>query len=174
MKQVAHRLFPLLLLLLLATAIHAADPVSFGYVDMQAVIDNSKMGMQALQALKKEFAPRQEELSQEEQSIHQLQQTLARDGALMSQAELDKKTTEIQRRIQAFQRRFARAQGDLAQEEKKLGGRILVPAQAIITELAKDKQIKIVFERRSGLLYVDDSLDLTAEVIERLDAQVKD
>jgi len=170
MKQ----LFPLCLPLLLATAAHAADPVSIGYVDMQVILDKSKMGKQAQQELKTKFEGRQKAFAEEEQSIRQMQQSLARDQALMSQAEVDKKTAEIEKQIQAFQKKAAETQKELMQEQNKLTGDILAPAEGVIAAAAKANKVSAVFERlQSGLLYVDDSLDLTAEVIKRLDEKGK-
>ncbi|MEA3276633.1 MAG: OmpH family outer membrane protein [Pseudomonadota bacterium] len=167
MKQLAS-----LFILLLATAVCAAESATIGYVDMQQVIEQSKMGQQAQETLKEKFDGKQKALAEEEQAIRALQQNLARDEALMSQTELDKKKGELQQRIQAFQKQAAAAQQELLTEQNKLGGEILSPAQEVIAEVAKEKGIPSIFERRqSGLLYIDESLDLTAEVIRRLDAR---
>jgi outer membrane protein len=92
----------------------------------------------------------------------------------MSQTELDKKKGELKSRVEAFQKQVAEAQQALVQEQNKLGGEILEPAQGIIEEVAKDKKVTAVFERRqSGLLYIDEGVDLTPEVIKRLDAKTK-
>lgn len=170
MKQLA----PLLLPLSLATPALAAEPGPIAYVDMQVVLDKSKMGEQAQDELKKKFEDRQQEFAEEEQTIRQLQQTLARDQALMSQAEVDKKSAELQAMVAAFQKKAEEAQKELVEEQNKLGGQILEPVQGIIATVAKEKKVSAVFERRqSGLLFVDDGLDLTADVIKRLDAQAK-
>ena len=171
MKQ----LVPLVLSFLFANPALAAETGSIGYVDMQTVLDQSAMGQKAQQTLKEKFEGRQQEFAEEEQSIRQLQQTLARDQALMSQAEVDKKTAEIQERVRSFQSKAAELQQEFAQEQNKLGTEILKPAQGVIEAVAKDKKISAIFERsQSGLLYIDDGLDLTAEVIKRLDAQGKE
>ncbi len=162
------------LALLLAFPLAGAQAESIAYVDMQVVLDRSKMGQQARDALKEKFAGRQEELAKQEQSIRQLQQELARDQALMSQAMVDKKNAEIQERIASFEQKAALAQRDFVQEQTKLGNQILEPAQEVILALGKDKKVGAIFERRqSGLLYVDEALDLTDEVIKRLDAKKK-
>ena len=165
--------FPSILILFTAS-VHAAEIGSIGYVDMQLVLDESDMGKQAQQALKEKFSGRQEALAVEEQSIRQMQQTLARDQALMSQAELDKKTAEIDERIRAFQQKAAEAQQDFTQEQSKLGNEILGPVEGIIETVAQEKKLSAIFERRqSGFLYVAPGIDLTAEVIKRLNAQGK-
>jgi outer membrane protein len=158
--------------MLLTIPVQGAEAGPIGYVDMQVLLDKSKMGQQAQQSLKEKFAPKQQELAEEEQSIRQLQQTLERDGPLMSKEESEKRKAEVQERIRAFQLKAAKAQQELVQEQGKVGKEIFVPAQAIIAAVAKDKQVSVVFERQqSGLIYIDESLDLTAEVVKRLDAQ---
>jgi outer membrane protein len=170
MKQ----LVPLILPFLLSTPALAAESGAIGYVDMQVVLDKSKMGQQAQQALKKKFEGKQQEFAKEEQSLRQMQQTLARDQALMSQTELDKKKAELEKLIGAFQKKATEAQQALVQEQNKLAAEILEPAQAIVAAAAKENKVSAVFERRqSGLLYIDDGLDLTADVIKRLDAKSK-
>jgi len=165
-------LFILPFLFLLVTPVQAAKPGKIGYVNMQEVIDKSKLGRQAHETLKEKFGDKRQELAKEQQAIHQLQQTLDRDKALMSQKELDKKTAEIRERKKKFQQKLTQLQKAVAQEENKLAQRILEPAPAIIAAVAEDKQVSVVFERRqSGFLYVDEGLDLTAEVIKRLDAK---
>lgn len=168
------RLVNLFLPLLLTVPAFAADPGPIGYVDMQVVLDKSKAGQQAQEALKKKFGSKQEDFAKEEQSIRQLRQTLSRDAALMSQAELDKKNAELKTKMEAFEKKAAETQKALMSEQNKLGAEILAPVEGIIAAVAKDKKVTAVFERRqSGLLYVDEGVDLTAEVIKRMNAQKK-
>jgi outer membrane protein len=168
MKQLA----PLFLSLLLAAPAFAAETTRIGYVDIQAVLEQSKAGKKAQDTLKEKFAGRQQEFAKEEQELRALQQTLARDQALMSQAELDKRKGELQERARAFQEKAAKAQQELNEEQNKLGAAILEPAQKLIGEIAKEKKVSAIFERgQSGLLYIDDGLDLTADLIKKLDAR---
>jgi len=164
----------LLSLFVCCPSLLAADAASIGYVDMQQVIERSKLGIQAHETLKEQFADPQAALAEEERSIRQLQEETSRDAALMSEAELEKRKNEIQERVMKIQRSAASAQQKLAREQAKLGAGIIKPAQAIIDTLAKEKKLSAVFERnQSGILYVDDGLDLTDEVIKRMDAESK-
>ena len=162
----------LALLAAVCAPLAAAEPITIGYVDMQRVIEESKLGKQAFAALQEKYAAPQAALEKEEKGILQLQQSLARDGALMSQAELDKRKAEFQERVSQIQRKAAQAQQELSQDQAKLGGGIIKPAQEIITELGKEKKLTAIFERsQSGILYVEADKNLTDEVIKRLDAK---
>jgi len=162
----------LILPFLLITSVQAAGPKTIGYVDMQQVIEKSKLGQQAQRTLRKKFKGKQQELANEQQSIRQLQETLDKDKVLMSKEELNKKTAAIRKRRKTFQQQVAKFQKELAQEETRLANRVLEPAPAIIAAVARDKRLSAAFERQqSGLLYIDKGLDLTAEVVKRLDAK---
>lgn len=150
----------------------AADPAGIAYVDMQRVLEESKLGKAANAELEDKFAERQGELAKEEREIRELQVELARDEALMSQEMLDRHSAEIDQRVQALQREVATAQRDLLGEQNRLGRAILSPAARAIDVVAKEKSLSAVFERRqSGLLFIDEGLDITDAVIKRLDAQ---
>jgi outer membrane protein len=163
---------PSFFLALVCLPLAAAEPVSIGYVDMQRVIEESKLGKQAFATLQDKYAEPQAILQKEEKEIMQLQQNLARDGALMSQSELDKRKAALQERISQIQRKAAMAQQELSQDQAKLGSGIIKPAQEIIVELGKERKLTAIFERtQSGMLYVEEDRNLTNEVIKRLDAK---
>lgn len=169
------RSLTLALLVLLASPLSlAADAATFGYVDMQQILDNSAMGKRAQEKLQKQFEPKGEELGKEEQAIRQLQQTLERDKPLMSKKQVEKKEAEVQQRIEAFQKEAGQAQQALVKEQQKLGAAIIGPARDAVNEVAKKQKISVVLERnQSGLLYIDDALNITEAVIKVMDKNNK-
>jgi outer membrane protein len=152
----------------------AADAATIGYVDMQQVLQESKLGKQAQAKLKEKFGPKSEEFAKDEQAIVQQKQTLERDKPLMSKEQIKKKEDEIQKKVDAFQKTAGGTQQELAKEQQKLAQAIVGPAQEVIQALSKEKKMGMVFERtQAGILYTDSALDLTKEVIKRLDEKAK-
>jgi len=170
MKQ----LLCLLALFVLSAPTTAAEGATMGYVDLDKVLKESDMGREATAELEKKFGGDQKSIADEEQAIRQLQQTLRRDQALMSQAELDKRTAEGQQRVMELQKKAAALQKAVAADQSGMLEEILALTQGVASELAKEKKLSAIFERtRSGLLYIEDSLNLTDEIIKRLNAQKK-
>ena len=160
--------------LALTAPVLAADAVNVGYVNMQEVLQESKLGKRAQETLKEKFGPKSEEFAKEEAAIRQQQATLERDKPLMSKDQIKKKEDELKKRVEEFQKNAGGIQQELAQEQQKLGQAIVGPAQEVILALSKEKKMTLVFERsQAGLLYIDSSLDLTKEVIKRLDDRAK-
>ena len=162
----------LLASLILPTHAFAADSV--GYVDMQRVIEQSKLGQRLQEQLREEFEPRGQALAQEEQEIRQRQQTLERDGPLMSADQVSKEEAEIDTRIKAYQEKATALQQEIMKVQQEKGREIIVPAKDSINAIAKKKKVGMVIEPgMSGLLYVDETLDLTSDVIKHLDDTTK-
>jgi len=145
----------------------AAD---LGYVDMQKVLDESRMGKAVQEELRTSFESRGREIAEEEQALMQQQEQLERDAPLMSEDQVKKQRTELESRIRAYQEKAGALQRELMQAQKEKGRTILVPAREAVESIARERKLDMVVERgQMGLLYIDEALDLTAEVIKQLD-----
>jgi outer membrane protein len=164
----------LALFLTLTLPLGVAQATDLGYVDMQQVIEKSKVGSKVQEQLRKDFEPRARPIGEEEQAIKQLQAALGRDSALMSKEQVDKKEAEIKKRIEAFEKTAGAFQKELLKVQQERGREVLVPAQKAVEAVAKQKKLGMIVERSlNGLVYMDKSLDVTEEVIKQMDASAK-
>ena len=161
--------YVLCLLCLPLLGLGGAQAADMGYVNMQRVLKESQLGVDAEARLQERFGPKTEPFAEEEMAIRQLQQTYERDKALMSEAQAEKKETEIRERIQAFEQDFSAVQRELAQAQQEEAQKILKPAGEAIQAIAEKKKLSAVFEAsQSGILYLDPKTELTDEVIEMM------
>ncbi|NEX22763.1 OmpH family outer membrane protein [Thiorhodococcus mannitoliphagus] len=154
--------------------VQAANETSVGYVDMQRVLEESKLGQRLQEQLRKDFEPRAKELAEEELAIKQMQQELGRNKPLMSNAQVEKKEEEIKSRIESYQKEAMPVQQELMKVQQEKGREIIGPARKAVDAVAKKKKIGMVLERGlAGLVYIDESLDITDSVIKQLDSTTK-
>lgn len=167
-----HRL--LLPLLALALPCAVAQAASLGYVDMQRVLEESALGKKVQAELRKDFEPRAQELGKTEAEIRKMQESLARESALMSTEQVKKRETEIKQRIESYQKAGGALQQELAKVQQEKGRTIMVPAQKAVESVSKQKKLSMVVERSmAGILYLDEALDITPDVIKLMDANAK-
>ncbi|SDX28031.1 OmpH family outer membrane protein [Thiocapsa roseopersicina] len=153
---------------------HALAAEVLGYVDMQKVLEESKLGKRLQDQLREEFEPRGQEMAAEEQEIRKLQQSLERDAPLMSADQVSKQEADVQKRIAAFQEKANGIQQEIMKVQQAKSREIIGPARDSISAVAKKNKIGMVVEPgMSGVLYLDEKLDLTAEVVKHLDANTK-
>ena len=67
-----------------------AKELKIGVVDIQKILEESPQAEAARNTLQSEFAPRDEELKNNQEKIRKLEEQLARDGAIMSESERSK------------------------------------------------------------------------------------
>lgn len=159
-------------LLVLASMLPAAALASeIGYVDMQRVLEESDLGKAAQANLEEQFGDEQQAFAREEAEIRQMQQALERDKPLMSEAQLEKKESELRSRIKQFEEDFTQIQRQLARAQQQEGSKILQPARDAVVSVAKKRKLDAVFEaNQSGVVYLDDEGDITDEVIKTMNA----
>jgi outer membrane protein len=162
------------LLCLITLPALAANNTGIGVVDMQQVLEQSTLGKRLQEQLRQEFEPKTRKFAEEEKEIQALRQSFERDKALMSKDQADKQEKEISARIEAYQKKTLPLQQELVKVQQTKGREIVIPAREAVNTIAKKKKLAMVIERgQAGMLYLDPTADITAEVIEELDARTK-
>lgn len=147
------------------------EGAKIAYIDIQAVASNSAEGKTAtgkLQELeKKKIGEIQAKTKQLEdaKTKQQTSSTIINDAARLSlEKEIDKLTREVQFLQQEAQSERAALQNELQIEfQRKLN--------PVLEQIGKEKNLHMLVDiQNSGAVWVNTGLDLTQEVIKRLDA----
>jgi outer membrane protein len=143
----------------------------YAYVDIQAVASNSSAGKDATKRLQALTEKKQQEIGDKNKQLQALTTKRDTGAGVMNEAartQLDKDIDKLQRDIQ-FSNSSAQAEvNDLQTELQGDFQKKLIP---IIEELAKEKGLYMIFTAESGFAYVNPGLNLSDEVIKRLDAK---
>jgi outer membrane protein len=143
----------------------------YAYVDVQAIASNSQAGREASKQLQALTEKKQAEISEKNKQLQAL--TTKRDTSIgvMNEAartQLDKDIDKLQRDIQFAN---SNAQAEVNDLQTELQGNFQKKLIPIIEDLAKEKGLYMVFTAESGFAYVYPGLNITDEVIKRLDTK---
>ncbi|HEX2492494.1 MAG TPA: OmpH family outer membrane protein [Steroidobacter sp.] len=163
--------------LLLACAA-AAAPLSaaqaqtkIAVVDIERLLKEAPQAKSAMQALQDEFAPRQREIVAQQRDLKAKEEKLQRDGAVMAENErrtAEKELRDSERDLQRKQNEYVEDLNLRRNEELgKLQHSLLQEVQAF----ARSGNYDLVVG--NGVLYVNESLDITAQVLSALQARAK-
>jgi outer membrane protein len=156
----------------------AAPPVpfpqdaKFAFVDINVVAANSVAGRDASKKLEALQTKKAAEIQEKNKQLQATQSKLTTGGAVLNdaaRAQLEKDIARQQRDIQTLQQdaqaEFDELRNDLMAEFQKK----LLP---VIEEVAKEKGLHAVFSvSDSGVAYVHPGLNLTDEIVKKLDAR---
>jgi outer membrane protein len=143
-----------------------------GFVNLQAVVQNSQLGRAGQEKLKALSDEKTSEIAEKNKAIQALQQEIKSGQNVLSQTVLQQKTAELDRATRELQFLQEQAQVDFdalqSQLLEEFGQRVLPIVEAIRAE--KNLWFVLSTGEDSGLLAVGPALDLSAEVVRRLDA----
>ena len=158
--------------LLIGAPVLAADSVKIGYVDVRAVVLESKSGQQHKVEMEKFVKDKQAALKKEEDKLKTLQQTLEKEILTLTEAQKQDKQRSFQEKVQAFQKIAQEAEREVRQKDTEYTNKALEDVRKVITEVAKDEKVGLVLGKTEmSVLYAEDGMDLTAKVIKKYDSR---
>ena len=158
--------------LLIGAPVLAADNVKIGYVDVRAVVLESKSGQQHKVEMEKFVKDKQATLKKEEDKLKTLQQTLEKEMLTLTEAQKQDKQRGFQEKVQAFQKSAQDAEREVRQKDTEYTNKALEDVRKVITEVAKDEKVGLVLGKTEmSVLYAEDGMDLTAKVIKKYDSR---
>jgi len=144
----------------------AAQEYKLGVVNVSNVLENSPQADEARRKIQQEFAPREEDLAKLRKEIREIEEKLAKDGAVM----MEEDRREVERKRLSRVREQKRLQDEFQEDFSYRRNEELTKIQdAIINtiqEVAKAEGYDLVLSQ--GFLYVNPELDITEQVISKL------
>ncbi len=155
-----------------------ADPFKMGVVDPQAVLERSKAGKRALDALKEYAGSRQRLLAKDEEDLKALEKQLKDQESGMSETQKREKQSQFRTKIQDYQKRAQEFNQELAAKQKELVDDYMKKIQVATQTVAEKGGFSLVVDKGSDttlkiVIYNRDGVDLTEPVIKEFDRQNK-
>ena len=167
------RRFVAIVAILFATAAVAQQAPKIAVIDVDLLVQDSAAGKEALarlQRLRDEKITQGRKMSQD---LEALQQQLQTQRATLSEA----KISELQKQIEDKQIELRRYQDDVQQQlsdaQDKEYAALNEQIMPIVNEVGREMGLQLIFNKyRAGLLYADEALDITDQVLRRFNTKV--
>jgi len=149
----------------LVSTAHAAD-IKLGFVNVARILEKAPQAEKAKVALEKEFSPRNKRLLASQKEIKKLDEKLARDAKLMSEAE----ARRLQRDVLEKKRALKRDQEEFREDFNLRRNEELAKLQRLVFEAIKglSESEKYDLVLHDGVVFASDAVDITNKVQSRL------
>jgi outer membrane protein len=145
------------------------EGAKYAFINIQRIASESAEGKASSSRIEALRAKKAAELTEKNKAVEALQAkqrsaVMSEAAAAQVQKDIDKAQVDIQRMTQDAQAELQDLQNELQLDfQRKVG--------PVIEAVAREKELQLLFSQAdSGLVWADAGLDLTAEVIRRLDA----
>jgi outer membrane protein len=156
----------------LVAATPAVAQVKVAVIDVQRVVSESDPGKQALQKLAGLRDAKAEEGTALQQELQALREQFSKQQFTLSEERLEELQKQIQDKGIALQRFEDDARRELEEARTRELGRLEQQIMPIINQIGQEQGLTLVFNKfQSGLVYADETVDITDEVIRRFNTQ---
>ncbi|HOC44643.1 MAG TPA: OmpH family outer membrane protein [Thermoanaerobaculales bacterium] len=156
------------LLALIGLAVPAAAQTTVAVIDVQRVVTDSDPGKEALQRLRTLQDEKIEEGRNLQTELEALRDQLNKQRFTLSEQKLEEMTGQVEDKTIALQRFEDDAKRSLEEARRTALGRLEERIMPIINEVGKERGLTLIFNKfQSGLVYADEAIDITDDVIRR-------
>ncbi len=154
-----------------ASAPFPAD-ARIGFVNMQAVVSTSKLGKAGQEKMKELSDKRSADIAAKNKEVQTLQQQVQSGQSVLSATVLAQKNADLDKATREVQFMQQQAQADIQALNDQLLDEFSSKVLPIVEQIRGERNLWVVFSLGdgSGVAAVHPGLDLSAEVIKRLDA----
>lgn len=150
-------------------AVSAQAEQRIGVVDFRTALLSSEAAKQFGEQLKKDFADEETRLREVGESAQNLQERLKKDTAIMSDSERNKLTVELEEKAQEFNFLKKKYQNAISKREEQFLQESKPKVDDAIKAIAAQEKIDIILPSKL-VVHADQGLDLTAKLVEALNA----
>ncbi len=159
-----------LAMICLFSAEASAQAIKVGVIDMQRFQRNSKLFQQTQAQMKKKFDGMQQKLDEQKNAIVKLEDDLRKQGMMLSLDAQEEKRRDLEKK----RRQFKFQQEDYTQEIKDAEieaiQKIVKELEKIVKKIGENEKYTLILEKRAlGLLYYNETIDITDRVTQAYD-----
>jgi outer membrane protein len=156
------------LVALVALALPAAAQISVAVIDVQRVVTDSDPGKESLQRLRTLQDEKIAEGRTLQTELEGLRDQVNKQRLTLSEQKLAEMSGQIEDKTIALQRFEDDAKRSLEEARRTALGRLEERIMPIINQIGKERGLTLIFNKfQSGLVYADDTVDITDDVIRR-------
>ncbi|MCK6569820.1 OmpH family outer membrane protein [Myxococcota bacterium] len=173
MSPFARFVKPLLISLSMLLVAHgvAQAEVKLAFVDMQRALLEVDEGKKAKSTLEKMKSDKQRQLDGEQEALKKAKADFDTQKAMMKEDIRRQREEELAEKLGRLQMLYATLQKELAGKEAELTKDIFKRMAKILEKMGREQKWTMIFEKtESSVLWAEQSLDLTNELIRRYNA----
>jgi outer membrane protein len=139
-----------------------------GYINLQRLVNESKMGEAAKKDIEKLRMQRQTTVNNKLTEVNKLKDLLEKSGKGMSAKERKDVTESLQKVYKEYQRLLADAREEITRGDRELVAVILEKADGVLKAVARKQKYTMILKDPNTVGFLDPSVDITDDVVKEL------
>ncbi|MDR0356675.1 MAG: OmpH family outer membrane protein [Deltaproteobacteria bacterium] len=155
---------------LLLPVVEAQAQAVIGVVDLGKVITDSKRGKDAQNKVKKKEETLKKSLEPKQNDLKKKRDDLEKTASTLSQDAFEKRRQDLNKEFNTYMEQEQKALEDLQKTQADAMQPVMQKIESAVTDIAKQRGFSMVVDiTGGGVIYYDNALDITADVIKAVD-----
>ena len=163
------KFFTFLLIFFGTTNLYADLP---HYIDFKFILNESEAGKKAQDHLKNKFNKGIKNIDKKKKSLQEEERKIIDQKKLIKPEEYKEKVNKLRTKVQSLQKERNQLLETVSKQRSKAKTELLKALNPIISNYMKEKKIRMVIDKKN-LLLADDALDITKDIINLLNKNLK-
>jgi outer membrane protein len=142
------------------------------YLDFKYILNQSEAGKKAQTFLKNKLDNGVKTLKKKEKALQEEETKIIQQKKVISAEEYKKKVSELRKKVQSLQKERNLLLSEVSKARSKAKSELLKNLNPIIKEYMKEKNIRMVLDKKSMIL-ADEGLDITQNIVKLLNNKLK-
>ena len=151
----------------------AEDLTKIGVMNIQKVLAKSTVGQQAKSKVEEKIKGLQTKFKAEEDALAKMQKEIEKKSSAWSAEKKDEKVREFKKKRRELQAKSEDARFEVKQLQDKELGPILKSLEKIVEEYGNKNGFAAILDSKSGVIYYNKKIDVSADIIAALNATAK-
>ena len=170
MKHIFRLFLGMLILFVFQYNALAAEQYKIRVVDIQKVQNKSKSFQRAAAILREKLNTKQKILDEEKRKILKMEEEIQKQSMVLSLDAREDKKREFAKKKRYYKYLYEEFKQEVKDAEIEATKKVSKELEKVVKGIADKEGYVLIFERRTiGLVYYDDSLDITDQVIKAYD-----
>ena len=164
------KFFVITFLVFLCTSIQAAD-IKILFIDLKAVLNDSKAGKKAQDFLKGSAEKNIARFKKIEESLKEKETDLIAKKNVLSKEEYKKMADNLRKEVQNYQKERNDSLQKIAQQRSTARSQLIEALKPILENYSKENSVSVILNKKDAL-YIDPSTDITNTIIKHLNKKL--
>ncbi len=162
-----------IVILLISGVFARAGEIKIAVIDVNRVLNECEEGKDAKNKMKARYEELQDKLEKEQGELKKMKEEIDKNKIVLGEEKIKEKEKEFQKRMAEFRKLVAESEKEMRDRESAYTKVILEKIKRVVKDYVKEKNLNMVLDVSGGIVYADDELNITDDIIEILNKEYK-
>lgn len=144
-----------------------ASEIKMGVIDLQLALESVNEGKKAKEKIEKEFGEKQKLFKAKEEEVKKMYEDFQKKSLMYSEKVRGEKQAEIQKKYMEVSQLANQYQDEYQKKIMEIREPMIKSINSVIVSVSKKIKLDFVYAKQSAILYANDPVDITNDVIKK-------